>query len=281
MVPRVDDRRPFLAVLTALIALAWLALWLWGRSPSGQFLSHDAVQTAGLARVSEHEHATYGEEALHALAGHEHALGHRGPILLLAIAGWTLMTTAMMLPTTLPLLALFHGLTRRRPDRYLLVALLIAGYLGVWALFGLIAHSGDLQLHALVERIDWLAERAWLIAAAVVLGAGLYQFTPLKHRCLDRCRSPLSFIQSHWRGRRNRLAALRLGVHHGLFCVGCCWSLMLLMFSVGVGNLGWMLLLGAVMAAEKNLPWGRRLSAPLGLLLLAWGAVMVAGGVTG
>jgi predicted metal-binding membrane protein len=74
---------------------------------------------------------------------------------------------------------------------------------------------------------------------------------------------------------------LRLGVHHGLFCVGCCWSLMLLMFAVGVGNLGWMLLLGAVMAAEKNLPWDRRLSAPLGRALLVWGAVMVAGGVTG
>ena len=74
--------------------------------------------------------------------------------------------------------------------------------------------------------------------------AGVYQFTPLKYHCLDKCRAPLGFIMGHWRGRRERLQALRLGLHHGLFCVGCCWSLMLLMFAVGVGSLGWMLALG-------------------------------------
>jgi predicted metal-binding membrane protein len=280
MVRRVDDRRPFLAVLTALIALAWLALWLWGRSPAGQFLSHDAGQTSRDAQVSTHEHVVAADGAPGDHAAHQHATEHRGPTLLLTVAGWTLMTSAMMLPSTLPLLALFHGVTRRRPDRSLLIALLIAGYLGVWALFGFFVHSGDLQLHAIMARTDWLADHAWLIAAMVVLVAGVYQFTPLKHRCLDRCRSPLGFIQAHWRGRQERLEALRLGVHHGLFCVGCCWSLMLLMFAVGVGNLGWMLLLGAVMAAEKNLPWGRRLSAPVGLALLAWGVLLVAGGVT-
>ena len=105
--------------------------------------------------------------------------------------------------------------------------------------------------------------------------AGVYQFTPLKYHCLDKCRAPLGFIMGHWRGRRPRREALRLGLHHGLFCLGCCWSLMLLMFTVGVGSLGWMLALGAVMAAEKNLPWGRRLSAPLGMALVA-GAWLVA-----
>ncbi len=68
-----------------------------------------------------------------------------------------------------------------------------------------------------------------------------------------------------------------LGIHHGLFCVGCCWTLMLLMFAVGVGNFGWMLTLGAVMAIEKNMPWGRRLSAPLGVVLLAWGLALLLG----
>ena len=82
--------------------------------------------------------------------------------------------------------------------------------------------------------------------------AGLYQFTPLKYACLDKCRSPLSFITEHWRGSHERTQAFRLGVHHGLFCIGCCWSLMLLMFAVGVGNLGWMLVLGALMAIEKT-----------------------------
>jgi predicted metal-binding membrane protein len=77
-----------------------------------------------------------------------------------------------------------------------------------------------------------------------VLAAGLYQFTPLKYRCLDKCRSPLSFIIGHWRGSQEKTQAFRLGAHHGLFCVGCCWSLMLLMFAVRAGNLGWMLVLG-------------------------------------
>jgi predicted metal-binding membrane protein len=74
----------------------------------------------------------------------------------------------------------------------------------------------------------------------------------------------------HWRGGQEKAQAFRLGAHHGLFCLGCCWSLMLVMFAVGLGNLGWMLALAAVMGVEKNMPWGRRLSAPLGVFLLGW-----------
>ena len=114
-----------------------------------------------------------------------------------------------------------------------------------------------------------------MIGAATLLVAGFYQFTPLKYHCLDQCRSPMSFIIGHWRGRREGLQALRLGIDHGLFCLGCCWTLMLLMFAVGVGNLGWMLALGIIMAVEKNLPWGRRLSVPLGMVLLIWGLSVV------
>jgi predicted metal-binding membrane protein len=105
--------------------------------------------------------------------------------------------------------------------------------------------------------------------------AGLYQFTPLKYQCLDKCRSPLSFIMGHWQGSHEQAQAFRLGVHHGIFCIGCCWSLMLLMFVVGMANIGWMLALGIVMAVEKNMPWGRRLSAPLGAVLLGWGLILV------
>src|SRR5205085_364555 len=100
-------------------------------------------------------------------------------------------------------------------------------------------------------------------------------FSSLKYRCLDKCQTPLSFVITHWRGRAPRWQAFRLGAAHGLFCVGCCWALMLLMFAFGMGSLGWMLLLAAVMAIEKNLPWGRRLSAPLGIALLAWAAFVV------
>jgi predicted metal-binding membrane protein len=109
--------------------------------------------------------------------------------------------------------------------------------------------------------------------------AGLYQFSSLKYACLDKCRSPLSFLMSRWRGGNESAQALRIGVEHGLFCVGCCWSLMLLMFLVGTGSLAWMLLLGAVMALEKNSSWGRRLSAPIGMLLFIAAAAVVLEGI--
>jgi len=107
-----------------------------------------------------------------------------------------------------------------------------------------------------------------------LLLAGLYQFTPLKDRCLQKCRSPLSFVAEHWRGGSERLDAMRLGFRHGLFCLGCCWTLMLLMFAVGGVNLGWMLGLGAVMAAEKSAPWGRLLVTPVGVALIVLAVVL-------
>ncbi|MCA1644470.1 MAG: DUF2182 domain-containing protein [Chloroflexi bacterium] len=239
----VDARRPFMAAMAGLIAIAWLTLWLWGQSPYGRFLSHDGIDAAGGG----------------------------APLALTFIAGWTLMIVAMMLPSSLPLVAMFAVLTRQRSDRFVLLGLLLLGYLSTWAGFGAAIHAGDLGLHAVVRQIDWLGKHAWLIGAATLAAAGVYQFSSLKYRCLEKCRSPLSFITEHWRGRGERGHAFRLGVHHGLFCVGCCWLLMLLMFAVGVGNLGCMLSLGALMALEKNVRWGRRISAPLGVVLLAAG----------
>jgi predicted metal-binding membrane protein len=123
----------------------------------------------------------------------------------------------------------------------------------------------------------WLQGRASVGGSLLLIVAGLYQFTPLKYRCLDKCRSPLSFVLGYWQGGAARASnAFRLGVHHGLFCVGCCWALMLLMFAVGTGNVVWMLMLGTVMAVEKNVSWGRRLSAPLGVLLVISGFAMLA-----
>jgi predicted metal-binding membrane protein len=246
MWPRVNDRRIFFGLLAALVALTWIALWLWGQSPHGRFLSHEE-------------------------SGHVHGGDSYVVLIALFVAAWTLMTVAMMLPTSLPLVALFHSFVRKRANQGRLVALLLAGYLTVWTLFGLFAHLADRGIHELVERSGWLAGNEWLIGAATIAVAGLYQFSSLKYRCLDKCRTPLSFIMEHWRGSNEKRQAFRLGVHHGIFCIGCCWSLMLVMFAVGVGNIGWMLALGAVMAIEKNVPIGRRMSMALGVLLLAWG----------
>jgi predicted metal-binding membrane protein len=250
MWPRVSDARVFTTLFVGLIALTWLTLLAWGSSPYARFLSHEelgAVEGSGYLTVAA-----------------------------LFVAAWTVMTIAMMLPTSLPLVALFHSFVRKRPTQPRLVALLIVGYLVVWTLFGAGVHLGDLGIHAAVERVGWLERNPWMIAAATIMLAGAYQFSPLKYHCLDKCRSPFSFIQEHWRGGREGVEAFRLGVRHGIFCLGCCWSLMLLMFAVGVGNVAWMVVLGTVMAIEKNAAWGRKLSAPLGGLLLGWGAVLVA-----
>jgi predicted metal-binding membrane protein len=248
MWPLVRDERLFLATLTGLIGLAWINLWVWQESPYGRFLTHEEI--AGL--------------------GQDYVV-----LMLLFVLGWTLMTVAMMLPTSLPLVTFFRALVRKRDDALLLVLLLVAGYVAVWTAFAAAAHVGDLGLHEAAERIGWLHENEWVIGAATLFVAGLYQFSPLKYKCLDKCRSPMSFVMSHWGGGHESRRSFRLGVHHGLYCLGCCWSLMLLMFAVGIGNLGWMLALAAVMAIEKNMPWGRRLSAPLGIALLGWGVAVV------
>jgi predicted metal-binding membrane protein len=192
-------------------------------------------------------------------------------------ASWTVMTIAMMLPTTLPLVAIFDRLADGKKFRLGLVALLIAGYLVMWALFGIVVDIVMNATSALTQANPWLSRHAWIGGSLVLLAAGLYQFTSLKHRCLEKCRSPLSFVIQHWRGRRDAWEAFHLGFHHGLFCVGCCWSLMLLMIGVGLGSLSWMLMLGALMAVEKNVSWGNRVSAPIGYALIAWSCVAVFG----
>jgi predicted metal-binding membrane protein len=199
--------------------------------------------------------------------------------MLLYAGGWLLMITAMMLPTTLPLLRRFQLMVSARADAAALVALLIAGYLLAWTGFGVAAHGLDLALHLAARQAPWLTSHGWLVGSAVLLIAGAFQFSALKYRCLDRCRTPLGFILGHWRGLRPRYEAFRLGLDHGAFCVGCCWAIMLLMFVVGTGSVGWMLLLAAVMALEKNAPWGRRLSKPLGAALMGWAALIVVGAI--
>jgi predicted metal-binding membrane protein len=252
-------RRVFYGTGLMLAALAWALLWAWAASPWGRYLDHGDWTRIGLV----------GSICAALPAG-----DWLVPAALYA-AGWVLMLAAMMLPTTLPVLAVFQRMVARRNDRRLLLGLAVAGYLTAWAAFGIAAHLGDLALAAAVRRSAWATFNGWAIGAAVLLAAGLFQFSALKHRCLHTCRRPLGQVAAHWHGRAPRREAFGLGLAHGAFCVGCCWALMLLMFVVGTGNLGWMLALGLVMAVEKNLAWGRRISAPVGFGLIAWSAAIV------
>jgi predicted metal-binding membrane protein len=206
---------------------------------------------------------------------HVHHPGAGSVFPLLYVGSWTIMTIAMMLPTSVPLVTTFHTIAGTRRDRPLLIALVVLGYLSIWSAVGLVFYIGGVLFQRTAASSTYLGAHTWLPDGAILLVAGFYQFTPLKYRCLDKCRSPLSFVLGHWQGQHDRRNALRLGAHHGLFCVGCCWALMLLMFVVGVGSVAWMLLLGAIMAVEKNVAWGRRISAPLGVLLVAGGLGML------
>ena len=237
---RAPDRWPLVAALAALSLAAWLALWLWGHSAGARFLHHEA--TAGAA------------------AG--------GADAALFVAGWAVMIVAMMLPTSVPLIRAFAVLVQRRARPGLLVGLLVLAYLVVWTMFGAGLYLADRLVHVTVDAFPWLAAHSALITAGTLAVAGAYQFSRLKYKCLDECRSPLGFVLAHWAGRHERFEAFRMGLAHGLFCVGCCWSLMLVMFAVGLGSLAWMLVLGVVMAVEKNVAWGRRLSRPLGVVLI-------------
>src|SRR5919108_3859859 len=140
-----QDGRVLVPVLLALSGLAWLTLVVWGQSPYARYLDHQQLDASG------------------------------GTALLpLFVVGWLLMIVAMMLPTSLPLVRLFDGLTRRRADHQRLVLLLLAGYLGVWSAFGIAVHAADALLHALVRSSGWLSQHAWLIGPSVLILAGVY-----------------------------------------------------------------------------------------------------------
>lgn len=247
--PRVHDTRIVAAVIGSPAAVAWCMLWFGRDSAWG-----------------------------HALLHSQHALrmGISQPVLAgMFVLSWTLMTVAMMLPTSSPLILLFHRMVAARQPAHWLVVVLVAGYLVVWALFGVLTYLLNCSVEAVTVKIPWVAENPQIQAAAILMVAGIYQFSPLKYACLDKCRSPMLFLVERWRGKHPLFEAFRLGASHGIYCVGCCWSLMLVMFATSTGSLVWMLLLGAIMAAEKNFSWGRRLSVPVGLLLVVGAAVVV------
>jgi len=250
--------RVALALVVALAALAWLSLAAWSASPWRRWLDHgawsDLAWLAALCRA-----VPAGERVL--------------PLLAYALA-WILMIAAMMLPTALPLLALFRRIVAGRRDADALVAAAAGGYALAWLAFGVVAYALDALVREAAASSGWLVVHGWVVGSIVVAGAGAFQFSALKYRCLERCRTPFSFVSSRWRGQAPAREAFRLGIDHGIFCVGCCWALMLVMFVVGVGSIGWMMALAAVMAAEKNLAWGKRLRTPLGVALVGWGTYL-------
>ena len=193
--------------------------------------------------------------------------------LLLLLAMWWIMMIGMMLPSAAPMILTFAGINRGRRTRgqpYTPTALFTSGYLLTWGGFSVAATLAQWGL----ERASLLAPMAMkttspLLGGLLFIAAGLYQLTPLKYACLSSCRSPFDFVMNHWHD--GPVGALRMGVSHGLYCLGCCWILMALLFAVGAMNLVWVAALTVVVLVEKLLPAGVWISRIGGLILIAWG----------
>ena len=181
---------------------------------------------------------------------------------------WVTMMAAMMLPSVAPMVLAYARVGRARPTSAP-TAVFVAGYFAAWTAYGVAAYG----VFRLVDAVD-MGALAWdgagpYVAGGAIVAAGLYQLTPIKDVCLRHCRTPVHFLAHGWRdGARG---AFRMGFTHGLYCVGCCWGLMLVLFTLGVMSLFWMAVIAGVIFAEKVFPYGERLSRGIGIAFVALG----------
>jgi predicted metal-binding membrane protein len=187
---------------------------------------------------------------------------------------WFLMSIAMMLPSAAPAILTFSDLAERarQTARPLSEGAFIIGYLLAWLSFDALASGAQLTLADMSHRFHSAAHA--IAFGCLLMLAGVYQFAPLKQACLTKCRNPMTFFLAHW--REGTGGALRLGMHHGAYCIGCCWALMLLMVATGTMNLGLTAGLAVLMLAEKILPGGLWIGRGVGVGLVAWGILWVA-----
>jgi predicted metal-binding membrane protein len=191
------------------------------------------------------------------------------------ITAWIVMMAAMMFPSIAPMVLAYRRIHLRRRElgreaaRPGAISVFVGGYLISWALFGLAAYVLLELIRSLsIDAFSWDRGGPYL-AGGVIVAAGVYQLTPAKDVCLRHCRGPLDFILGHW--REGYGGALRMGVEHGGWCVGCCWALMATLFALGVMSVGWMVFVAALIAVEKMLPWKVPANRSIAVLLLVLG----------
>jgi len=190
------------------------------------------------------------------------------------LTAWVVMMAAMMFPSIAPMVVMFAAFQRGQEKRGTAVPvgttpLFVGGYLAVWTAIGLVAYAvieGARELD--IEALAWDKAGPYVAGGVIALAAG-YQLTPLKDVCLRHCRGPFSFLMLHW--RPGRVGALRMGVSHGAYCVGCCWALMAALIALGAMSVGWMVFIAALIAIEKLLPWKAVANRGIALLLLVLG----------
>jgi predicted metal-binding membrane protein len=251
------DEAIVMASLVAITFLAWLYLVDMAREMAemGDMVGMpDMANMAGMALVTPRAHWMVGD-------------------VLTAMAMWAVMMAGMMLPTALPMTLVYTAAIRRRGAAPLLrSSIFAAGYLAIWSGFAIAAAAAQW----LLLRFDLFAPEmtvaSTFLGGLVFVGAGLYEWSPLKSRCLAQCQSPLGFLIAHWRS--GLAGALRMGTRHGMYCLGCCWVLMLLLFVGGVMNLVWVAALSALVLLQKLVP-GKRAAQGTGLAMLMVGLFLM------
>jgi predicted metal-binding membrane protein len=192
------------------------------------------------------------------------------------VSAWVVMMAAMMFPSIAPMVLTYRRIHRRRRElgkaRPGATALFVAGYLVAWSAFGLAAYALLETIRSLsIDALSW-NEGGKYLAGGVIVAAAIYQLTPAKDVCLRKCRGPLDFVLGYWRNGYG--GALRMGVEHGAWCVGCCWALMAALFALGVMSVGWMVFVAALIATEKMLPWKAIANRGIAALLLTLGVAV-------
>ena len=196
--------------------------------------------------------------------------------LLLVFVMWAVMMVAMMVPSAAPMLLLFTTINRRRRAQqqpYVPTAVFLGGYLLVWSSFSVLAMLAQWGLHSATLLSPMMVSTSPILGGLVLLAAGSFQWTPLKYTCLTHCRSPLGFLMTDW--REGYRGALIMGLRHGMYCVGCCWILMALLFVAGVMNLLWVAAIAAFVLVEKVVPRGDLVGRLAGGGLVVAGLVML------
>jgi len=236
------ERRVVVASLAALTLISWAYLWL---APMPMPASSGGLRTPHYAAFT--------------------------------FAMWFVMMIGMMTPSAAPTLLLFDRIQRSSnvPDAAARTALFLAGYLCIWAIFSAVATLLQIELIELGWIDDMAVTTRRSVTALVLLGVGFYQWIPLKRACLEHCRSPVEFITMH--RRPGPSGAWRMGLHHGLHCLGCCWALMLLLFVGGVMNLLWVAAITALVLVEKVFVRGAWMRHAIGVACVLAAGVMVAG----
>lgn len=264
------DRDVVLAGLIAITLLAWVYL-VFLAQPMGSMNSMSLGQ-AGTAQM--------GADPM-AMARPQMSMWSTTEFLL-TLAMWSVMMVAMMTPSAAPMILLYASIERKRQNQQSPLGrtgLFVAGYIVVWVLFSLAATAIQALLHQAALLSPAAAATSTALGGLLLIVAGLFQFSPLKYRCLHHCRSPLAFLLGEWRDGSG--GAWWMGLRHGAYCLGCCWALMLLLFVAGVMNLLWVAALAALILLEKIAPAGLILGRVAGVGFLLWGGWLLIGPLLG